>query len=216
MKEYDHVVDNDGGYDHLRCKSPAVSSYCIDRLRPDVHANLPVGHCLALGLGLGTRTLALFDDDRRRLRDAGRVFDLGIEKSRCPQEHYLVHGVVERRARDDHGRPVLQRRRGTRTSLGRRARTVLGCDHPCRIDAANRIGGKPLTTEAIKGFAAGRHAAWRAIGLASLERNSPDSDASYASARGRHESPVQVERGLGDRYAAVCRRIRTEHKRLTS
>src|SRR5436190_19341468 len=44
------------------------------------------------------------------------------------------------------------------------------------------IGGKPLTTEAVKELAAGRHAACRAVGLASLVRNSPDSDASYARA----------------------------------
>jgi pimeloyl-ACP methyl ester carboxylesterase len=42
-----------------------------------------------------------------------------------------------------------------------------------------------------------------------LERNSPDSDASYTRARGRHEPPAWAERGVGDRYAAVRRRIRT-------
>src|ERR1700684_650120 len=50
------------------------------------------------------------------------------------------------------------------------------------------IGGKPLTTEAVKELAAGRRACCRAIGLASLAGIGPHSDAGSASARGRGEA----------------------------
>lgn len=36
------------------------------------------------------------------------VFAHGVAKSRCAQEHHLVHCMVERGARGNHGRPVLQ------------------------------------------------------------------------------------------------------------
>src|ERR1700745_1282788 len=46
------------------------------------------------------------------------------------------------------------------------------------------IGGKPLTTEAVKELPTRRHAGCRAIGLASLERNSLDSDANLRKRAG--------------------------------
>ena len=129
----------DGGMQNVGCKSFALSSYRANRLRPDFHIRyLSIGHCLALWLDLGTRTLALSDDDRQYLRDAGCVFAYRIAKSRRAQKRNLVHGLVERGARRGHGRSVLQRWGGTRSFSGRCARSLPDSYHTWRFDAADR------------------------------------------------------------------------------
>ena len=58
--------------------------------------------------GVGPRTFALFDDDHRGVCDAGRISSHRFAKSLCTQEPHLVHCVVERGSRGDHGRSGFQ------------------------------------------------------------------------------------------------------------
>jgi len=67
-----------------------------------------VGHCVALGLDLGPRTFALSADDYRSVCDARCFSAHRVAKSLRAQEHYLVHRLVERSSRRDHGRSGLQ------------------------------------------------------------------------------------------------------------
>jgi hypothetical protein len=124
------------GSDNVGCKSSVLSPHRADRLWLDFHIRYSsIEHCLALRLDLGTRTLALSDDDHRYLCDIGRVLADRITRPRCPQKHYLVHCLVERGARSDHGRPVVQRAGGAWSSIGRCARALPHSDHTRRIDA---------------------------------------------------------------------------------
>ena len=68
----------------------------------------------------------------------GVFFAHRIAKSLCAQEHYLVHCVVERGSRGDHGRSVLQRCGRTRSFDRRCACALPRRDHSCSIDAAEQ------------------------------------------------------------------------------
>ena len=52
---------------------------------------LRIALIVSLGLGLGTATFALSNDDHWSLRDAGRVFAHRRKQSRRSQEPHLVH-----------------------------------------------------------------------------------------------------------------------------
>src|SRR6516165_10338006 len=83
-----------------------------------------------------TGTFALSHDDHRSVRDAGRVFAHRRKKSLRSQEPHLVHRVVERGSRGDHGGSGPQRPGRARSSAGRCASAYSRGDRTCSVDAA--------------------------------------------------------------------------------
>src|SRR6516162_3719213 len=92
---------------------------------------------MALGLGVGARTFALFDDDYWSVRDARRVFAYRLEKPLRSQESNLVYRVVERGARGNHGCSGRHRSSRTGSSVGRCACAHSRGDCTCSVNAAD-------------------------------------------------------------------------------
>src|SRR5215831_12118460 len=123
---------------NVGCKSSAFSSHSADRHRSNFHIwHIYIGYSLALGLGLGTGTFALPDDDPWSVCDAGRVFAHRLKKSLRSQEPHLVHRMVERGSRGNHGRSGPQRSGRAWSFGGRCACAHSRCDHTCSVDAAD-------------------------------------------------------------------------------
>src|SRR5262249_17502690 len=127
---------------NVGCKSSAFSSHSADRHRSNFHIwHIYIGCSLALGLGLGTGTFPLSNDDHWSVCDAGRVFAHRLKKSLRSQEPHLVHRMVERGSRGDHGGSGPQRSGRARSFGGRCARAHSRCDHTCGVDAARTAEG---------------------------------------------------------------------------
>jgi hypothetical protein len=131
------------------CKVFAANRLLYLRVR-----HLPVSHRLARRLDMATRTHLLPDRDHQHLRYAGGIFALGFAKSRCVQEHYLVHHMVERGARSHHGGSVPERRRGTRPLVGRCTGALPRRHRPCSPYATRCAGlsPKPVGAEVAREF----------------------------------------------------------------
>src|SRR5215470_4907665 len=77
-------------------KSVAISSDRSNCPRPFRHIwVLSIDHCVALRLGVGSRTFTLSADDYRLVRDARGISAHRIARPLREQEPYLVHRVVE-------------------------------------------------------------------------------------------------------------------------
>src|SRR5262249_33372863 len=97
------------GDKNVGCKSVAISSNRSNYHRPHVLIwLLSIEHCVALWLDVGSRTFTLSADDYWLVRDAWRISAHRIARPLPEQEPYLVHRVVERRSRRDHGRTGFQ------------------------------------------------------------------------------------------------------------
>src|SRR5262245_23555513 len=59
----------------------------------------------------------------------------------CSQEPYLVHRMVERGSRGNHGGSGPQRSGRARSFVGRCARAHSRCSHTCSVDAARTAQG---------------------------------------------------------------------------
>src|SRR5690348_2882830 len=95
----------DGDDQYVGREPHSIPSRCARCRRPHLRLwYLRAGNRVALRLDVGTRALALPDDDPRSLRNARRLSSDRVEESAGPHEPDLVHRLVERRARGHHGR----------------------------------------------------------------------------------------------------------------
>ena len=103
------------------------------------------------GLVVAHGPVGLPADDSRHLRDAGRVPAGCFSQPARTLKPHLVHGVVQRCARRNHGGTVFRELRAHGTPLGRRTCAICCSGRPCASDAT-RCGSKArlsarLTTE---------------------------------------------------------------------
>jgi hypothetical protein len=101
---------------------------------------------MALGLGVGAGTFALFDDDYWSVCDARRVFAYRLEKPLRSQESNLVYRVVERGSRGDHGCSGRHRSGRTGSSVGRCACAHSRGDRTSSVNAADRASSSVTAT----------------------------------------------------------------------
>ena len=74
-------------------------------------------------------------DDPGHLRDTGGIFVGRVPQSARTLEPHLVHGVVQRCARRNHGNTVVGELRAHGTPLGRRPSAICRSGRPCASDA---------------------------------------------------------------------------------
>src|SRR5215467_8016149 len=129
----------------VRTRPYQVLAYRVTAGGFDLHRrDLCVDHSLAIGVVMAHWSLAqpaaLPADDSRGLRDAGRV-SVDCEPQPTPTlEPHLVHRVVHRCTRCNHGSPGAGKRGPNCTPLGRRSGTAYcrglpSISHPARHDS---------------------------------------------------------------------------------
>ena len=87
-----------------------LATLCSDRVRHHLLPCVPTGRPVAVRLGLArglARQFALFHDDCRHLRDAGRLPDPRVVQPGSAPFTHLIYDRFERRARRHHGSSVV-------------------------------------------------------------------------------------------------------------